>query len=1017
MVGLFSGFRGTRNIGNINFAYVKARPSTAVSPTSTDGESLRRYLKEQELEEFYSTYDVWTGIRTAVTLALFFIFTVTLILYKSKCKPRRKYEPYPSLEDMPGRPLDYCDYWCPSPLRCDSDSGIRTLSSLNLFFPSFHRLSHSSISRRVKSLPGSVMRINSSRNSSFEGDDASQVTGHSVRSEFLSVPGVRLQSTGSSSDGYSAGSSTHDLSGEMTAMALLGVPGLGPRGNKPVLQLGGMDWDSDHATAEWIQTIDINVIQPTPNISPCGSVRSVSDNTELSRLPLPGRVRVASVVSLDSPEFDNRSIGSDSVFMEDSMGDFSSLSESIDSGTPSLQASSRSMLTPSPRSSLRKVQSFRLGINPSASAASSASPVPTRVPTLADLHRPRDQRSRQKLLKRQQVQDIPVPSITRSGPALSSLLVPNLGGHLNASCERLAAHSAVLAESEMGSSFGSNSLTPAGSTEEEPMCAVYTVPSLRRCNSATTPGQKEEAAGWKRADSAQNPSVRRADSASGPQRQSSESSSGSDDASESVSFHLMVPALSIDNPSNDTSRASSPTLSPPSSPNTSPPPTVFPASPQHPRVSEGPVTDTLTPTSGLGRGLRGNGGRRVLRRQYSQCIPPSPALSREIPAPTSLPTYVEENDADEEFSFPAAPPPSPFRAGHSLFFRRDSGPPSPLVAAHHVNRQDSGPSPPLLSPHYLNRQDSGPSPPLLTPYYINRQDSGPSPPILSPHHLNRQDSGPSPPPPSPYYLNLQEPGVSPPVLSPNHLRRQDSGMSPSPNHFLRQEYRSSPSPNQFHRQEFGISPSPNHFHRQDFGISPSPNHFHRQEYGSSPSPNNFYHHEFGMSSSPSHIHRQDYGTSPSLILSIVKSSAFHHPLTTSTVRTTDRLLPLTTSTVRTTDLLHPLTISTVKTQELPRLLALLAAILTPKLPLLLTISATSKTQAHHHPAQKAVSTPNKIPAHHRPFVHLHMSFTMETPAHPRPLLPEVALFIVMIPVHFHPPSFTVVNQVRCQWNN
>ncbi|KAK8754198.1 hypothetical protein OTU49_014819, partial [Cherax quadricarinatus] len=115
-------------------------------PTSTDGESLRRYLKEQELEEFYSTYDVWTGIRTAVTLALFFIFTVTLILYKSKCKPHRKYEPYPSLEDMPGRPLDYCDYWCPSPLR-------------------------------VKSLPGSVMRINSSRNSSFEGDDASQVTG------------------------------------------------------------------------------------------------------------------------------------------------------------------------------------------------------------------------------------------------------------------------------------------------------------------------------------------------------------------------------------------------------------------------------------------------------------------------------------------------------------------------------------------------------------------------------------------------------------------------------------------------------------------------------------------------------------------------------------------------------------------------------------------------------------------------------------------------------------------------
>ena len=64
-------------------------------------------------KEFYASYDVWTGIRTAVALALFFLFTVTLIVYKSKCKRQRKYELYPTLEEIPGgRPLDYYDYWC-----------------------------------------------------------------------------------------------------------------------------------------------------------------------------------------------------------------------------------------------------------------------------------------------------------------------------------------------------------------------------------------------------------------------------------------------------------------------------------------------------------------------------------------------------------------------------------------------------------------------------------------------------------------------------------------------------------------------------------------------------------------------------------------------------------------------------------------------------------------------------------------------------------------------------------------
>ncbi|XP_071521119.1 uncharacterized protein [Panulirus ornatus] len=810
----------------------------AASPTPISNETIRKYLKELELKEFYSTYDVWTGIRTAITLALFFVFTVTLILYKSKCKPRRKYELYPSLEDMPGRPLDYYDYWCSSPVSNDMGYKGEGVDALGRYYnngrgetgsaplPKRSVGSYSSLNNsfRVKSLPGSVMRINCSRNSSFERDDSSQITAQSVRSEFLSVPGVRLQSTGSSSDGYSAGSSTHDLPGEVSAMGLLGVPGLGPRGTKPVLQLGGMDFDSDHATAEWIQTIDINVIQPTPNISPCGSVRSVSDNSELARLPLPGRGRIASMVSLDSPDLDNRSIGSDSVFMEDSTIDtYSSMSGSVDSGSPSLLASPRPTFTPSPRGYRRKVQSYRLGITPRAppiaAAAAAAAAAMSPVMNRASVHRPRDQRSRQKQLQRQKKQDIPVPTITRSGPATSSLLLPSLGNHLSASCERLAAHSAMLAEREQSSSQGSSSLVPTGSTEEEPMCAVFTVPSLRRSNSATTPEQKEEAStGWKRADSEQNPTVRRADSATDPQRQSSESSSDSDEASESVSFHLMVPALSIDNPSNDTSRASSPTLSPPNSPNSSPP-TGHSPSPLMTTLETPATPSPVPPTS---KGKTSKSGRRMLRRQYSQCLPPSPTFLREMsPSPASLPTYMEE--LDSAFCFPAAPPPSPFRAGYSLFFRQDSGPPSPLLAAHHLNRRDSSPPSPRSEGYHLFRQDSSPTSPHRSARHHHYEDSS-SLSSTGARTLHQGDSSTSSPAHS-HYPHLQDSSTSSPAHSHYPHRQDSSTSSPAHSHYPHPLDSSTSSPAHSHYPHPLDSSSP----------SPKPSDQHSKQEDSRPS--------------------------------------------------------------------------------------------------------------------------------------------------------------------------------------
>ena len=122
------------------------------------------------------------------------------------------------------------------------------------------------------------------------------------------------------------------------AAVLLGVPG---NKQRPMLQLGGMDWDSDHATAEWLQTIDINVIQPTPNISPCSSMRSVSDQTgsfDQSTLHLASR-------SVSRQSTDVKSELSDSSFCEETTGSFDE-SNSTNVGARNRRATQYNLLNP-----------------------------------------------------------------------------------------------------------------------------------------------------------------------------------------------------------------------------------------------------------------------------------------------------------------------------------------------------------------------------------------------------------------------------------------------------------------------------------------------------------------------------------------------------------------------------------------------------------------------------------------------------------------------------------------------
>ncbi|RXG71428.1 hypothetical protein Avbf_01225 [Armadillidium vulgare] len=263
-------------------------PTTSTHSPSTKDEEEMRILKEREVSDpaFYATYNVWTGIRTAVTLTLFFLFTVTVILStKANVNDTDATNSIQALkifqEDQGGdnaasgsRKVEVHENYCrtfeeaanevvgsaPIPTHLDRDS-------LSSYYNSF----------RIKSLPGSAMRLNFSRMGSYEREEAVQYATASGRQEYLRVPGVRLQSTCSSSDGCSLGSSSYDIPYDNTPLTLLNVPGMTGK-HKPAMQTGGIDWENDQAKADWLQTIDINVIHPTPNVSPCGSVRSISDH-------------------------------------------------------------------------------------------------------------------------------------------------------------------------------------------------------------------------------------------------------------------------------------------------------------------------------------------------------------------------------------------------------------------------------------------------------------------------------------------------------------------------------------------------------------------------------------------------------------------------------------------------------------------------------------------------------------------------------------------------------------------
>lgn len=235
----------------------------------------------------------------------------------------------------------------------------------------------------------------------------------------------------------------------------------------------------------------------------------------------------------------------------------------------------------------------------------------------------------------------------------------------------------------------------------------FKVPNLRRTHSASTNGGRNNSvkarrsSPVKRADSANNP-VKRCLSFSDQRQNSSGSTSSTDEASESVSFHLMVPQLSLDCPSQDVSRASSPSPSP------TPPQT--------------PPTRRSLPRGRVG----GTEGRGVLRRQFA----------RDFTQPCQqLPTYPEEEEPNVAImaNYTMIRPPPGYRD------------PSPVPPLSTTPVPCTSPSP---SPGYLSPLPSSPLPCPLSPSALSSQFF--SIPMTQP-------MSPIPPPPSPLYSYFADP--------------------------------------------------------------------------------------------------------------------------------------------------------------------------------------------------------------------------------------------------------------------
>ncbi|XP_059479911.1 uncharacterized protein LOC132199311 [Neocloeon triangulifer] len=302
-------------------------PATAApEPTGTsadDGLQETSTLSERELYkiEFFKTYDVMTGVRIAATLGGFFSLMIFLVIYKSKCSRGAK-----SVASDVAIELDAVSelpYDTHGPTFCSPRISLGNMSAPAASLRT--RYSNSSyvnmLNYEPKSLPGSVMGWPSRGSHQWSEPPFRQrasldttACSTSRNSSFLTVPGVRLSSTGSSSD------SSYYL--EHRSLMELGLPP--PMVFAPNVRVkgrvDGVGVESGRAADQSARNcaININVIQPTPDISPCNSEKQLNYRQRRAMmLAAPLASCGSATLGTFDEQADARSIGSDSVFYND----------------------------------------------------------------------------------------------------------------------------------------------------------------------------------------------------------------------------------------------------------------------------------------------------------------------------------------------------------------------------------------------------------------------------------------------------------------------------------------------------------------------------------------------------------------------------------------------------------------------------------------------------------------------------------------------------------------------------
>lgn len=260
--------------------------TTARAPSARTPEIDREQLKI----EFYRTYDVMTGIRIAGTLGGFFALMVILVFYKSKSKTE-KVLTNPRLaaavvEAEEERQLNAA-LEATAEYRCLNPRGVGARRSLgNASIPCASRYTRfSSVGDRGSFLaPIPVARPPQHR-------------------LLLEVPDgdSAIRRVSNATTTYSSSESSY-LERRDSAVGLHQHRAR-RRTSSPI------PWDLSYP-------IDIRVIQPTPGGSPCGSERTL--HAAAHRLaPLASISSCASSLAVDYPDLDARSLGSDSVFLDD----------------------------------------------------------------------------------------------------------------------------------------------------------------------------------------------------------------------------------------------------------------------------------------------------------------------------------------------------------------------------------------------------------------------------------------------------------------------------------------------------------------------------------------------------------------------------------------------------------------------------------------------------------------------------------------------------------------------------